>query len=63
MNKLLAIALTVVTLMFGLPTNLVPGPAVAHHNVYHSLGKCGVVSPCPAERKQVRKKIRPRPNS
>ena len=46
MKTLLAVALAAAVLMFGAAASLMSGAAVAHHNVYHSLGKCGIVE-CP----------------
>jgi hypothetical protein len=39
-------ALAAAVLMFGAAASLMSGASVAHHNVYHSLGKCGIVE-CP----------------
>jgi hypothetical protein len=43
MKKSLAIALAAAALVFGATVSLMSGAAVAHHNVSHSLARCGSV--------------------
>jgi hypothetical protein len=44
MKTSLAIVLTAAALMLGATVSLTSGAAVAHHNVYHSLGQCGSIT-------------------